>query len=105
RAARAPWLLRAMGVAARPVLGIGRIRLHGTMPNGQTFGAVPRRVWRIETASARLGGQDLGPPGPLRTQDHLADFMLPQRGVFFAHAIAVFSGPAEPSAEHRPESR
>ncbi|MGV8972829.1 MAG: hypothetical protein ACOH10_10950 [Rhodoglobus sp.] len=87
----ATWLLRAMSVAAEPVLSAGRVRLHGVMPNGQVFGTIPRRVWGIAQSSARIHGEDLGPPGCLRVQDHLGDFMLPQRGIFFADAAAAFT--------------
>jgi len=90
-ACHATWLLRAMGVAARPVLSVGKVRLHGVMPSGQTFGAIPRRVWRIAQASAQMHGRDLGPPGPLPTQDRVGDFLLPQRGIFFAEATVAFS--------------
>jgi hypothetical protein len=101
-ASYAAWVLRPMGVVAGPVLSVGKVRLTGTMPNGHTFGAIPRRVWRVAQSSARVDGQDLGAPGPLPEQDHLGDFMLPQRGIFFAEAAAVFTQPAE--AEPRDES-
>jgi hypothetical protein len=91
RACHATWLLRGMGVAAGPVLSVGKVRLHGVMPNGQVFGTIPRRVWGIAQSSARIHGGDLGPPGRLQVQDRLGDFMLPQRGIFFADAAAVFT--------------
>lgn len=94
-ACHATRLLRAMGVAAGPVLSVGKVRLHGVMPSGQTFGAIPRRVWRIAQSSAQMHGRDLGQPGPLPAQDRLGDFMLPQRGIFFADAAVVFSQSSE----------
>ena len=84
------WLLRAMGVMAGPMLRVGRVALLGTMPAGQQFGAIPRRVWAVRNSSAELGGVDLGPVGKLQEQASLGDFVLPQRGIFFAEGMGVF---------------
>ncbi|WP_220471949.1 hypothetical protein [Tomitella gaofuii] len=92
-ACHAAWLLGPMGRAAGPVLSAGRMRLHGTMPAGQVFGAMPRRVWRIVRTEAQVDGADPGPPGPLEQQVRLGGFLLPQRGIFFADAAAVFTDP------------
>jgi hypothetical protein len=89
-ACHASWLLGPMGAVAGPLLSAGKSRLRGVMPAGHTFGAVPRRVWTIPRSSARLRGEDLGAPGPFPVQDRLGDFLLPQRGIFFAEAAAVF---------------
>jgi hypothetical protein len=98
------WLLRPMGVAAGPVLSVGKVQLLGLMPNGQTFGAIPKRVWRIDQSSAEMLGEDFGAPGPLPQQDRLGDFMLPQRGLFFAEVATVFTPPAEGTAAPRRHS-
>jgi hypothetical protein len=82
-------VLAGMGRLAGPTLGVGRIRLAGRVPNGQRFLAAPRSVWRVAASAARLDGVDLGKPGPLTRQAHLADFQLPQRGLFMAGG-AVF---------------
>jgi hypothetical protein len=95
-ACHSTWLLRPMGVAAGPVLSVGKVRLLGLMPNGQTFGAIPKRVWRIDQSSAEMLGENFGAPGPLPQQDHLGDFMLPQRGLFFAGVATVFTPPSHP---------
>lgn len=79
---RQKWFLTPMGRMAGPMLGAGRIRLHGLVPNGQSFIANPRRMWTISDSNASLSGQDFGPIGPLPDQAHLADFWLPQRGIF-----------------------
>lgn len=89
-ACHSTWLLRPMSAAAGPVLSIGKVRLLGLMPNRQTFGAIPRRVWRVKNSSAEIHGVSLGTPGPLPQQERLGDFMLPQRGLFFAEAAMVF---------------
>lgn len=36
---------------------------------------------------ASLGGVDLSSAGPLRVQDHLGGFWLPQRGLFYAGSV------------------
>lgn len=89
------WLLRSMSAIAGPFLSVGKVRLLGLMPNGQTFGAIPRRVWRIERSRAEMRGTDLGKPGPLPYQERLGDFMLPQRGIFFADGALVFAATTE----------
>ncbi|MBV8160500.1 MAG: hypothetical protein JO265_06215 [Acidimicrobiia bacterium] len=49
------------------------------------------------TASrAVVEGQDLGLPGPLAEQAHLADFYFPQRGMFAVGR--VFISPLEPAS-------
>jgi len=83
---RAAWqsstVLAAMERAAGPLLGVGRVGLMGHVPNGQRFIANPRVLWAIADSRAVLGGEDLGPPGPIRPQAHLGDFWIPQRGMF-----------------------
>lgn len=75
--------LTAMGPVAGGFLGTGRTRLYGITPNGPRFKAAPLRLWRVEGGRATLDGIDLGELGPLPQQDHLGDFWLPQRGLFF----------------------
>lgn len=75
-------VLSVMGRMAGPMLGAGRIRLSGTVPNGQWFRAAPRTVFTIRAASATVDGEDLGPLGPLPAQTRLGGFWLPQRGLF-----------------------
>jgi hypothetical protein len=74
-------ILAVLSKIAGPLLGIGRMRLAGTMPNGQRFRIGPKRVWAVAGSTAVVRGEDLGPVGPLPTQDNLGDFLLPQRGV------------------------
>jgi hypothetical protein len=75
--------LAAMGPMSRAMLRVGRMRLAGTAPNGQHFMAEGGRAWRITGGGATLDGHDLGGFAPLRPQAHLADFWLPQSGLFF----------------------
>jgi hypothetical protein len=74
--------LRVMGRLAGRILGTGRLGLTGLMPNGQHFRALPKRVWMVKRSVARVDGRDLGPMQSLRAQIRLADFWIPQRGLF-----------------------
>lgn len=76
-------VLGSMGPVAAAFLGTGRMRLHGVTPNGPSYKAAPQQVWRVVGGRARLDGEDLGDVGPLSEQSHLADFWLPQKGIFF----------------------
>jgi len=73
--------LAAMEKMAGPVLGVGHVRLAGNVPNGQHFIANPRVIWAITDSRATLAGEDLGLPGPVKPQAHLADFWIPQKGL------------------------
>jgi hypothetical protein len=81
-------VLALMGRMAGPMLGVGKVRLAGDMPNRQSFTAAPVRVWAVEDSRATLRGQDLGAPQPLRAQARIGGFWLPQHGIFsqgFSH--------------------
>jgi hypothetical protein len=78
---RRPTLAATAWVAGR-ALGAGRLRLLGRTPNGQRFRVKPGRLWVIEESRARIGGVDVGRPGPLTPQARLGDFPIPQRGLF-----------------------
>jgi hypothetical protein len=94
-------VLRAMGWAARKLLGTGRLGLTGRAPSGQRFEANPLVAWTIPFSFARVDGADVGRPGPLREQEHLADFWIPQRGLFVVGR--TFFEPLDP-ARHRCET-
>jgi hypothetical protein len=68
---------------AAPVLGTGKIRLQGKVPNGQWFQANPRQMWLVTESRAAIAGEDAGAPAPLNAQTRLGDLWLPQRGIFF----------------------
>ncbi|MFL6088670.1 MAG: hypothetical protein ACJ71Z_00835 [Aeromicrobium sp.] len=94
-------VLDVMGRMAGPMLGAGKMRLAGGLPNGQTFSAAPQRIWGVTASSAIVEGRDAGPIGPLPKQDHLADFWLPQRGIFFADGFGHFES-FDPDRHLRP---
>ena len=102
---RAAWevrpLLAAMSRFVRPVLAAGRIRLTGTVPNGQWFEAAPRVLLAVTRSAASVDGVDLGPLGPLPRQARLGDFWLPQRGLFMV-GESVFET-FDPSQHHAPD--
>jgi hypothetical protein len=81
-------LLNAMSKVAGPALGAGKVNLTGAAPNGQHFIANPLAMWIAESPRAVVAGEDLGPDGPAAEQAMLADFAIPQRGMFvFGRAI------------------
>ena len=80
-ASRSRRTLAMMSHVVGPLLGIGKIRLTGNLPNGQEFRIAPKRVWAVADSTAVVQGEDLGPLGPHAVQGNLADFQLPQRGI------------------------
>lgn len=76
------FVLALMEWMAGLMLGVGRVRLSGDMPNGQAFTVAPVQIWALHDSRATLGGRDLGAPQPLRAQARIGDFWLPQRGIF-----------------------
>jgi hypothetical protein len=82
-------VLAAMGWIAGWALGAGTVRLSGLTSNGQVFAANPLRIWYVTESRAVVEGRELGPIGPLHKQAHLADFYLPQRGIFAVGRVFV----------------
>lgn len=82
-------VLSVVGHLAGRVLGAGKIRLSGQTSNGQRFDANPLRMWCVTDSTAVVEGEDLGPVGPLAEQAHMADFYLPQRGIFAIGRVFV----------------
>lgn len=91
---RSETVLRSMGAFAGPMLQAGKMKVSGVVPNGQTFQAQPRRLWVVLDSQATILGEDAGAPGALPVQDHLADFWLPQRGLFAADVGVRFPSTA-----------
>jgi hypothetical protein len=75
-------VLSTMGRLAGAALGVGTVKLTGATSNGQRFDANPLRIWLVAGSRAVVEGEELGPIGPLAEQARLADFYMPQRGVF-----------------------
>lgn len=89
-----PGVLKQMGKLSTQLLDAGKISFMGKVPNGQSFKASPRLTWFVRHSQATIGGQDLGKPGPLEHQSRLADFWLPQYGLFCL--IDAFFEPYDP---------
>jgi hypothetical protein len=77
-------VLTAIGYLAGPVLGVGRMRLHGTVPSGQRFQISPQLLWTVAASRAVIHGEDAGPPRALPRQDRFGDLWMPQLGLFVA---------------------
>jgi hypothetical protein len=74
-------LLRAREMLARRVLGMGDLRLSGTMPSGHVGTLMPQRMYLIENATAALDGNDLGRPTRAARNPRIGEIALPARGV------------------------
>jgi hypothetical protein len=79
---RADRVLGAAGAVAGRVLGVGKLALSGTSPNGQGFQAASILVWRVAATAAMLDREDLGRIAPLHGQARLGDFWIPNGGLF-----------------------
>ena len=77
-----PAVLALLSPMAGLMLGVGKVRLAGEMPNRQRFTAAPVRIWAIRDSRATFAGRDLGTPLPLRAQARIGGFWLPQHGIF-----------------------
>jgi hypothetical protein len=74
-------LVRTRELLANHVLGMGDIRMSGTMPSGHTGILMPQRMYFISDATARLAGEDLGRPTRVKASPRIGDVTLPARGV------------------------
>lgn len=74
-------LLRAREALAQRVLGMGDLRLSGTMPSGHVGTLMPQRMYLVESATATLDGSDLGRPTRAAQNPRIGDVALPARGV------------------------
>lgn len=86
---RSPRVLSAMGRVAGWSLRAGTVKLTGMTSNRQHFDANPLRIWFATDSHAVVEGEELGPIGPLAKQAHLADFYIPQRGIFAIGRVFV----------------
>jgi hypothetical protein len=77
---RRPSLVRARERLAS-ALGMGQLRLTGTMPSGHTGTLMPARMYYIDHSHATLNGVDLGQPAHLQANPTIGEVTLPARGV------------------------
>ena len=99
---RSRLVLSAMSRVAGRSLRVGTVKLTGMTSNGQPFHANPLRIWLVTDGHAVVEGQELGPPGPLAEQARLADFYIPQRGIFAIGRFFATRVPAEVAAAELP---
>lgn len=93
------FILRLMGKVAGTLLGVQKVSLTGTVPNGQHFQANPKTIWAIKESHAMIAGNDLGIPSLLPQQAHLQDFWIPQKGLLvFGQAYFTPFDPLKHSA-------
>lgn len=88
-------LMDTLGGLAGRALGAGRLSLAGRTPNGKAFRLAPRQIWRVVASAAVVRGRELGSTTPLPGQARLADFWIPNTGLF-AFGAAFFE-PTDPS--------
>lgn len=74
-------LVRARELLANHVLGMGDIRMSGTMPSGHPGILMPQRMYFIQDATAHWAGEDLGRPTKVSPNPQIGDVALPARGV------------------------
>lgn len=77
---RVPALVRARERIAA-ALGMGRLRMAGTMPSGHTGILMPERMYLISESTATLDGLDFGRPARLAVNPVIGAVALPARGV------------------------
>jgi hypothetical protein len=82
-------VLTTMGAVASRALGAGKMQLTGQTSNAQRFDANPERIWFVTESHAVVEGTDMGRPGPLPEQAHMADFYFPQRGILAVGRVFV----------------
>jgi hypothetical protein len=73
--------LRARELLASRVLGMGELRLSGTMPSGHVGTLMPQRMYLIVESRAVLAGVDLGRPTRAAENPRIGEVALPARGV------------------------
>jgi hypothetical protein len=78
---RSPRLVRGREQMARRVLGLGDIRMAGTMPSGHHGVLMPQRMYLVDETRAVLGGVDLGRAARVSPNPQIGDVPLPARGV------------------------
>lgn len=73
--------LRAMEWVADAVLDLGNVSLSGPTPTGHAAVLLPRRLFPVVSASARLGGDDLGRPTRATAPPRFGAIRFPSRPV------------------------
>jgi hypothetical protein len=94
-------MLAVLSRVAGRALRVGRVPLQGLTPNRQRFIANPLLIWHVTASAATIGGESLGPIGSLQEQAHLADFWIPQRGLFMVGRASMSAAPVAGAMQSR----
>lgn len=78
---RSSRMVRARELLARGVLGMGDIRMSGTMPSGHVGILMPERMYFIDDTTAVLNSEDLGQAARVSPNPQIGEVPLPARGV------------------------
>jgi hypothetical protein len=78
---RSPRLVRARELMAQHALGLGEIRMSGTMPSGHEGILMPQRMYFVDETTAVLDGEDLGRATHVSPNPAIGQVPLPARGV------------------------
>lgn len=93
---RQGWMLHSMEGMAAALFNLGRITLLGTVPNGHLTTFLPKRMFFVAAANAKLEGRDLGQPTRSQETPAIGEIRLPARPLFFiGQAYAVMQDPEE----------
>ena len=96
---RSPRLVHAREVMAQRMLGLGEIRMSGTMPSGHEGILMPQRMYLIDETTAVLDGTDLGRATHVTPNPDIGGVPLPARGVL-AIGQAAWAIPTDDGAPH-----
>ena len=79
---RSPSVLGLMERIGGVLFDLGDITLSGTAPNGQFTSLMPRRMYLIDSSTARLDGDGLGYPARSHESPSVGEVRWPARPVF-----------------------
>lgn len=79
---RTPAVLRSFEHIGRMFFNLGDMTLSGNAPNGQFAIVMPRRMFPVASATARLNGEDLGEPARSPENPSIGPLRLPARPIF-----------------------
>jgi len=79
---RTPVMLWTFERIGGMLFDLGEVMLSGNAPNGHFGILMPRRMFPIASAAARLEGQDLGQPTRSKENPSIGAFRLPARPIF-----------------------
>jgi hypothetical protein len=96
---RSPRLVRAREVIAQRALGLGEVRMSGTMPSGHEGLLMPERMYFVDEAAAILDGVDLGEATRISPNPDIGGVPLPARGVL-AIGQGAWKIPDSKGAQH-----